>query len=103
MTVVGATRLVEFSGRHPDAAAALAAWRQTVLTATWRNPAVVRRTYGSADPAVAVASGRRVVVFNIRGNRYRLVAAIDYGAEIVNVLRVMTHSEYSRDKWKEAL
>jgi mRNA interferase HigB len=103
MIVVGADRLLEFGGRHVDAAPALAAWRQTVLATTWRRPADVRQTYGSADPAVAVASGRRVAVFNIKGNKYRLVAGVDYKSGVVNVLRVMTHKEYSRDKWKDVL
>jgi mRNA interferase HigB len=103
VTVVGADRLVQFGSEHADAAAALAAWRQTVAAATWRNPADVRRTYGSADPVVPVASGRRVAVFNIRGNRYRLVAAVDYQLGICNVLRVMTHEEYGRNRWKDVL
>ena len=103
MIVVGIDRLLEFGRRHADAAAPVSAWRQTVLAATWRNPADVRQTYRSADPAVPVTSGRRVAVFNIRGNRYRLIAGIDYKSEIVNVLRVMTHREYSRDRWKDLL
>ena len=103
MIVVGSERLAEFGLSHADAAGALAAWRRTVLAAEWPNPAALRQTYGSADPAVAVASGRRVVVFNIRGNRYRLVAGVDYQLGIVNVLRVMTHQEYSRDRWKDLL
>ena len=101
--MVGAARLVQFGADHADAASALAAWRQTVTAAAWASPADVRRTYGSADPAVPVASGRRVVVFNIRGNRYRLVAGVDYRMGIVNVLRVMTHEEYSRNRWKDVL
>jgi mRNA interferase HigB len=103
VTVVGTDRLARFGAEHAGAAAALAAWRQTVTAATWRNPADVRRTYGSADPAVPVAGGRRVAVFNFRGNRYRLVAAVDYPLGVVNVLRVMTHEEYSRDRWKDVL
>jgi mRNA interferase HigB len=42
-------------------------------------------------------------VFNIAGNKYRLVTAIHYNRQIVYTLRVMTHAEYSRDKWKEQL
>lgn len=103
MIVVGAERLLEFGRQHADAAGALAAWRATVLAATWRSPPEVTRTYGSADPTVAVSSGRRVAVFNIKGNKYRLVAGLDYQSGVVNVLRVMTHAEYSRNKWKDVL
>ena len=103
MIVVGANRLLEFGRRHADAAHPLAAWFQTVLAAEWRNPAELRQTYRSADPTVEVGSGRRLAVFNIKGNKYRLIAGVDYGSGIVNVLRVMTHKEYSRDKWKDVL
>jgi mRNA interferase HigB len=103
MIVLGADRLVDFGGRHADAAPALTAWRMTVLAAAWQTPVDVKRTYRSVDPAVAVRSGGKVAVFNIKGNKYRLIAAIDYSAGIVNVLRVMTHSDYSRDRWKDVL
>jgi len=63
---------------------------------------VGRLPAGDADP-VKVASGRTVVVFNIRGIRYRLVAAIHYNRQIVYTLRFMTHAEYSKNRWKDAL
>src|SRR5688500_8790873 len=103
MIVTRTDRLDAFGRRHRDAAAPLAAWLQVVTAATWRNPAEARETYAYLDPAVPVASGRRVAVFNVKGNNYRLVAGIDYGVGVVGVLRVMTHKEYSRDKWKEQL
>jgi mRNA interferase HigB len=103
MKVIRIDRLVEFGQTHADAADALAAWLQTVEAVTWRNPAEVRQTWGSTDVAVPVSGGRRVAVFNIKGNHYRLVASIDYRSGIVNVLRVMTHKEYDRDKWKESV
>lgn len=103
MIVTRTDRLEAFGRRHRDAAAPLEAWRQVVDAATWRNPAEARETYAYLDPAVAVASGRKVAVFNIKGNRYRLVAGVDYGLGIVTVLRVMTHKEYSRGNWKEQL
>ena len=93
MIVARADRLAEFGQKHADAAEPLAAWLQTVEAATWRNPAQVRQTYGSADPAVPISGDRKVAVFNIKGNHYRLIASIDYQAQIVNVLQVLTHKE----------
>jgi mRNA interferase HigB len=52
---------------------------------------------------VRVASHRPVVVFNIGGNAYRLVAAIHYNKQVVYVLRIMTHAEYDRGEWKKQL
>jgi mRNA interferase HigB len=62
----------------------------------------VRKAYPHAD-AVEVSSGNIVTVFNIRGNRYRLIVAIKYEWAMVYVLRFLTHAEYDRDKWKDQL
>jgi hypothetical protein len=51
---------------------------------------------------VPVASGRTVVVFNIRGNRYCLVTAIHYNRQIVDTLKFLMHAEYSKDRWKNS-
>jgi mRNA interferase HigB len=88
--------------QHRDAAESLAAWLKNATEATWWNLAEVRAVYPHADPVV-VASGRTVVVFNVRGNRYRLVTAIHYNRQIVYTLRFMTHAEYSKDRWKDTL
>lgn len=91
-----------WADRYPDARESLAAWLKNAMDATWQNLAEVRGTYPHADP-VEVASGRTVVVFNIRGNRYRLITAIHYNRQIVYTLRLMTHAEYSKDRWKDKL
>lgn len=70
--------------------------------AKWASFADVRQTFGSADQ-VKVASGRTVIVFNIAGNRFRLIAAIHYVTGIVFALRFVTYAEYSKDKWKYEL
>jgi mRNA interferase HigB len=88
--------------RYHDAAESLSAWLENASNATWRNLAELRQVYPHADP-VAVASGRTVVVFNIRGNRYRLVTAIHYNRQIIYTLRFLTHAEYSKNRWKDSL
>src|SRR5687767_9740675 len=103
MMVLRVDRLADFGRRHADARAPLAAWLQTVSAVTWHGPAEAGETYGSLDPSVSVAGGRRVAVFNIKGNKYRLIATINYPLGIVNVLRVMTHAEYARGAWKDVL
>ena len=91
-----------WAARFPDAAESLTAWLKIATQAAWRTLAEVRQIYPHADP-VAVASGRTVVVFNIRGNRYRMVNAIHYNRQAIYTLRFMTHAEYSKDRWKDAL
>ncbi len=91
-----------WGAQYPDAAESLAAWLKNAAEAAWGSLAELRQTYPHADP-VEVASGRTVIIFNIRGNRYRLVTAIHYNRQIVYTLRFMTHAEYSKNRWKDAL
>ena len=87
---------------HPAAARHLDVWRKTVRMAAWRNLVDVRKSYPDTA-AVKVRSGRQVLVFNIRRNDYRLIAAVHFNRQIVYTLRFMTHSEYSKDRWKDRL
>lgn len=80
----------------------LDAWITVVRLADWASIRDVRMTYPSADP-VKVASGRSVIVFNVCGNDYRLIVAIHYNKRRVYTLDFMTHAEYDKDTWKNAL
>jgi len=102
MRVITLKRLREFAQRHPDAAEPLQNWYRLFREAKWENLQEVRRVYPHAD-AVTVASGKTVTVFNICGNKYRLIAAIHYNRQRVYVLRLLRHAEYSRDFWKRTL
>jgi len=77
-------------------------WYKVTKAAKWRNLGDTRSTFGHAD-IVRVGSGRTVVAYNIGGNKYRLITAIHFDRETVYVLRVLTHKEYTRGKWKEEL
>jgi mRNA interferase HigB len=84
------------------AAASLRQWVKVVRPVRWSSFAGLRRTFPSAD-LVRVQSGRKVVVFNIGGNDFRLVCAVHFNTEMVFALRFMTHAEYSKDAWKDEL
>lgn len=71
--------------------AALDAWFHEALRAGWRSSAEVKASYGNAS---IVSSDR--VVFNIKGNDYRLVTAIDYRRRIVFIKWIGSHREYDR-------
>ena len=88
-------KLSDFWKKHPDAKTPLLAWHRLTEHATWRDFADVRRDYGHADAV------DRFVVFNIGGNKYRLVVVIGYAKSKVYVHRVMTHKEYDLGRWKE--
>ena len=102
MRIIHGGTVQTWAAQHPGASEALAAWLTNATRAAWRNLAEVRAVYPHADP-VAIASGRTVVVFNVRGNRYRLVTAIHYNRQIIYTLRFMAHAEYSKNRWKETL
>jgi mRNA interferase HigB len=92
----------EFARQHADAASGLERWLDVTKATEWRKLHDVRQAFRSADE-VRVASGRTVVIFNIGGNKYRLIAAIHYNLGKVFVLMFMTHAEYSKGRWKEEL
>lgn len=97
MHVISKRRLREFwEAGYADAREALESWFRAASRAEWRSIAEVRQTYSYAD-AVGLCT-----VFNIRGNSYRLIVKIEYARQLVFVKKVLTHAEYSKDKWKDA-
>lgn len=102
MRIITRKRLREYADRFADAGTALAAWARVAAAARWRSLDDLRMTYPHAD-AVRVASGREATVFNIRGNRYRLITAIHYDRQRMYLMRFLTHAEYNKDTWKDTL
>jgi mRNA interferase HigB len=91
MRVVARASLRTFWTRHPDARAPLTAWLFEVERADWQGPAEVKANYRSAS-----ILDRNRVVFNIGGNKYRLIAAINYGVGVVFIKFIGTHAEYDK-------
>jgi mRNA interferase HigB len=94
MRIIKRAALVRFWDRHPDARASLEAWYGVVRKANWTTPLEMKQVYGNADLV-----GRRTV-FNIAGNKYRLIARVNYVSQTVFVLHVLTHSDYDKGGWK---
>lgn len=102
MRIVKLATIREYAGQFPDAHDQLLLWLKVARAAQWNSLAEVRRAYPHAD-GVAVGSGHTATVFNIRGNRYRLIVAIKYQWAMIYVLRFLTHAQYTKDLWKEQL
>lgn len=102
MRIIKRSTLVAYGRRNPQALGSLLYWHELTAKARWTCLRDVRATFPHADP-VTVASGRSVVVFNIAGNRYRLITAIHYNRQLVFALMVLTHAQYTTGKWKELL
>jgi mRNA interferase HigB len=95
MNVISYKRIREFSLIHRDAESSLRAWYRTAKRFSWGSLAEVKHVYPSADQV------DRYTVFNIRGNRYRLIARIVYRSRTLFIVAVLTHEEYDLGKWKE--
>ena len=102
MRIISRKRLREFARQHPDAAEPLQKCYRLFREARWQSLKDVRLVYPHAD-SVTVASGSTVTVFNVCGNKYRLIAAIHYNRRRVYILRLLRHAEYSKGFWKDSL
>lgn len=91
MRVLSRQTLVQFWTRHKDAEEALAAWYKEAEHANWQSFNDIRARYGSAD---TVADNR--VIFNIKGNDYRLVVKVHYNTGVIYIRFVGTHPQYDR-------
>lgn len=91
MRIISRRRLVEFWKSHSDAEQPLRAWYTEAKRASWNSPAEIKATYRS----VSILSDNRVV-FNIKGNTYRLVVVVEYTQGKMFIRFVGTHAEYDR-------
>lgn len=91
MRVIAKTALRNFWASHPDAEQLLRAWYGEAKAAAWKTPADVKAKYRTAS----ILQGGRVV-FNVGGNKYRLVVKINYPFQIVYIRFVGTHRDYDR-------
>ena len=91
MRIIARRTLREFWERHPESQSALEAWYDDARRANWRTPNDIRQVYANAS----IIAGNRVI-FNIRGNHYRLVVAVNYQFGIVYIRFVGTHREYDQ-------
>jgi mRNA interferase HigB len=98
--VISLKPLRAFWERRPDAEHPLRQWYKIATRATWSGLPDVRRTFPHAD-GVPTATGEVLTVFNIAGNKYRLIARMRYDYGLVNVRHVLTHAEYDAGEWKE--
>jgi mRNA interferase HigB len=94
MHVISCKALRSFWQRHSDSEEPLRRWFKIMATSDFTNFAELRATFPSADVV------DDLTVFNIGGNKFRLVASIHYNRQKVYVRHVLTHAEYEEGKWK---
>lgn len=91
MRIISRRRLREFWDKHPDAAVPLQTWYADVERSTWTSPVDIKAVFRNAS---FIANNR--VVFNIKGNLYRLVVVVIFRHGVVYIRFIGTHSEYDR-------
>lgn len=89
MRVIAVKTLRDFWTLHPDAQQPLLAWFDEAAKATWTQPSDIKAHYASAS----ILKNRRVV-FNIKGNDFRLVVAVAYRIGVVYIKFIGTHKDY---------
>lgn len=95
MHIISRKKLKQAGARHPDVGAPLDAWFRIAKRALWQDLSDVRKTFASADAV------DKWTVFNIKGNKYRLITEINYRYRRIYIRHVLTHAEYDKGKWKQ--
>ena len=95
MHIITRKRLNDFADRHPEAASALEHWYKSMKKGHFLSFADLHRIFPHADQV------GKLTVFNIGGNKVRLITAIHYNRHKVYIRAVLTHEEYDKGRWKE--
>ena len=91
MRIIARSTLKLFWIKYTDAEQPLKAWFEIVKASIWEKPNDIKEVFSSAD----ILSNNRVV-FNIKGNKYRLIVSVRYDLKIVYVRFIGTHAEYDK-------
>jgi len=95
MHIITRTRILEAIEAHPDCETNLNGWYRVMKRTRFRNFAELKSSFGTVDKV------GHVYVFNVAGNKLRLVAAIHFNRGKVFIRSILTHAKYDEDKWKE--
>ncbi|MBI3012480.1 MAG: type II toxin-antitoxin system HigB family toxin [Elusimicrobia bacterium] len=94
MRIVYWNRIAIFIREHPNSKPSLNAWVQIMERNTFTHFTQLRQTFSSADYV------KSYTIFNISGNRVRLITLINYTLNLISVEQVLTHAEYDKKKWR---
>jgi len=94
--VISQKKLRDYYNKHKEIKSQLETWYHEAKNAEWKNPQEVKKKYGSAS----IIGGNKVV-FNIKGNKYRLLTKINYQMKIVYIKFIGTHKEYDKINGEE--
>ena len=93
MKVLGIEQIAKFARKHPDSETWLQAWLAEARTGEWQSPKDIKERYSSAS-----ILNNNNVVFNVKGNTYRMEVQVSYKNKVILIKRLGTHAEY--DRWE---
>ena len=93
--VISYKAIRSFTAERPDSTAPLDNWYRVASGARWESLSEIRKTFASADWVAPY------VVFNIAGNKYRLIAEVNFPSQTLFIRHILTHTEYDKGKWKQ--
>ena len=96
MHVITRKRLLDFAETHPNSSTSLDAWYRIIKHTDISNFAELKQIFPSVDKV------SNLTVFNIGGNKIRLIAAIHFNTQCLYIRHVLTHKEYDKGKWKKS-
>lgn len=94
MHVISFKILRDYAKNHADCEEALSNWYKVASKAIWINLVDIQQVFPKAE------SVGNLTVFNIKGNKYRLIVSIDYQGQLIYIKYILTHAEYDKDEWK---
>ncbi|OYD87774.1 hypothetical protein CDG77_27475 [Nostoc sp. 'Peltigera membranacea cyanobiont' 213] len=95
MHIISFRNFREYAGSHADCQEALSNWYKVATKTKWSNLVEVQQIFIKAE---AVGN---FTVFNIKGNKYRLIVSIDYQGQLIYIKYILTHAEYDKENWKD--
>jgi len=93
--IIGRDLIGLFVRKHPDSRSSLKSWTQAMESNAFKHFVELKKTFGSADQV------KPHTVFNISGNKYHLIAVVDYALQSVVIECVITHAEYDEGRWRK--
>lgn len=95
VNIIHKNRIGVFIKEYPDSNSSLSLWIKVIGENSCRHFSQIKQTFSSADYV------KPYTIFNISGNKYRLVTLINYSLQLAAVVYVLTHAEYDRGRWRK--
>ena len=93
LKVYGESTVAKFARKHPASRRPLQRFLEIVRDADWPHFTAVRQSFAAADFAPSTGT----LIFDIGGNKYRLMARVDFGEQVLYIQSVLTHDDYNRE------